>query len=41
MNALLNELIAREIGANDGRFLPPAVRSKDKVCGEASTASPK
>jgi len=28
MNALLNELMAREVGANDGRFLPPAVRPK-------------
>jgi hypothetical protein len=22
MNALLNELVAREVGVNDGRFLP-------------------
>jgi hypothetical protein len=28
MNALLNELIAEEVGVNDGRFLPPAVRPK-------------
>lgn len=28
MNRLLNELMAREVGANDGKFLPPAVRPK-------------
>ena len=28
MNALLNELMAREVGVNDGQFLPPAVRPK-------------
>ena len=26
MNALLNELMAAEVGVNDGRFLPPSVR---------------
>jgi len=41
MNTLLNELIAREVGANDGQFLPPAVRPKGNVSCEASTASPK
>ncbi len=34
MNALLNELMAREVGVNDGQFLPPAVRP-------APTASPR
>lgn len=29
MNDLLNELMAREVGVNDGRFLPRAVRPKD------------
>ena len=28
MNALLNKLIAREVGVNDGQFLPSAVRRK-------------
>jgi len=28
MNALLNELMAKEVGKNDGAFLPVAVRSK-------------
>jgi arylsulfatase len=28
MNALLNKLIADEMGVNDGQFLPPAVRPK-------------
>lgn len=28
MNALLNRLIAEEVGVNDGQFLPPAVRPK-------------
>ena len=42
MNALLNELMAREVGVNDGRFLPPAVRPKGSVCCEgAPNASPK
>jgi len=42
MNALLNELMAREVGVNDGRFLPPAVRPKGSVCCEgAPTASPR
>jgi arylsulfatase len=34
MNALLNELMAREAGVNDGQFLPPAVRPKGNVCNE-------
>jgi hypothetical protein len=42
MNALLNELMAREVGVNDGQFLPPAVRPKGSVCcGGAPTASPR
>jgi arylsulfatase len=32
MNGLLNELIAREVGVNDGRFLPEAVRPAGSVC---------
>jgi hypothetical protein len=32
MNGLLNQLIAREVGANDGPFLPEAVRPKGSVC---------
>jgi hypothetical protein len=32
MNGLLNQLIAREVGANDGQFLPEAVRPKGSVC---------
>ena len=28
MNALLNELIAKEVGKNDGSFLPAAIRPK-------------
>jgi arylsulfatase len=28
LNALLNDLIAREVGVNDGKFLPEAVRPK-------------
>jgi arylsulfatase len=28
MNALLNELIAKEVGKNDGGFLPVAIRPK-------------
>jgi arylsulfatase A-like enzyme len=31
MNALLNNLIAREVGVNDGRFLPDPVRPKGQV----------
>lgn len=31
MNGLLNELMAHEVGVNDGRFLPPAVRPKGSV----------
>jgi arylsulfatase len=30
MNALLNKLIAREVGVNDGKFLPAAVRPRAK-----------
>ncbi|MBW1790063.1 MAG: sulfatase-like hydrolase/transferase [Deltaproteobacteria bacterium] len=42
MNALLNELVAREVGVNDGQFLPPAVRPNGSVCCEgAPTASPR
>ena len=26
MNALLNDLIAKEVGKNDGAFLPAAIR---------------
>ena len=36
MNALLNELIAREVGENDGQFLPPAVRPKGSKKGTGS-----
>ncbi len=36
MNALLNELIAREVGENDGQFLPPAVRPKGSKKGPGS-----
>ena len=28
MNTLLNELIAKEVGKNDGSFLPAAIRPK-------------
>jgi hypothetical protein len=28
MNALLNELMANEVGKNDGSFLPEAIRPK-------------
>jgi arylsulfatase len=28
MNALLNDLMAKEVGVNDGKFLPEAVRPK-------------
>jgi hypothetical protein len=28
LNGLLNDLMAREVGVNDGRFLPQAVRPK-------------
>ncbi|MBV8289866.1 MAG: hypothetical protein JOZ35_23380, partial [Hyphomicrobiales bacterium] len=31
MNALLNELMAKEVGKNDGAFLPVAVRPKQTV----------
>lgn len=32
MNELLNQLLAREVGANDGQFLPEAVRPGGSVC---------
>jgi hypothetical protein len=28
MNTLLNELIAKEVGVNDGRFLAPYIKAK-------------
>jgi hypothetical protein len=28
MNALLNELMAKEVGKNDGSFLPAAIRPR-------------
>jgi hypothetical protein len=28
MNGLLNELIAQEVGVNDGRFLAPYLKAK-------------
>jgi len=28
MNQLLNDLMAREVGVNDGRFLPQDIRPK-------------
>jgi arylsulfatase A-like enzyme len=28
LNGLLNDLMAREVGANDGKFLPPALKAK-------------
>jgi len=28
MNGLLNELMAKEVGANDGHFLPQDIRPK-------------
>src|SRR5262249_44291823 len=31
MNALLNDLMAKEVGKNDGAFLPAAVRPKQTV----------
>ena len=37
LNALLNELIAREVGVNDGHFLPEAVRPTGQVQFEAAT----
>ncbi len=40
MNALLNDLIAREVGVNDGRFLPSAVRSKSEVQFERAKSGP-
>jgi len=36
MNTLLNELMALEVGVNDGQFLPLAVRSKDSVLCEGT-----
>jgi hypothetical protein len=40
MNALLNDLIAREVGVNDGRFLPSAVRPKNEVQFEKAKSGP-
>ena len=41
MNTLLNELMALEVGVNDGQFLPPAVRPRGSVCCEETpTTSP-
>ncbi len=40
MNAILNDLISREVGVNDGRFLPDAVRPKSPVPFEGSTSRP-
>ena len=37
MNTLLNELMAREVGVNDGKFLPAPVRPKGNVSRETST----
>jgi arylsulfatase len=34
MNGLLNDLIAREVGRNDGQFLPAPVRPAGSVCCE-------
>jgi arylsulfatase len=31
MNALLNELVAREVGKNDGAFLPAVIRPKGAI----------
>ncbi len=36
MNTLLNELMALEVGENDGRFLPPEVRPKDRALYESA-----
>ena len=36
MNTLLNELMAREVGVNDGKFLPAPVRPKGNVKRETS-----
>ena len=36
MNTLLNELMALEVGVNDGQFLPLAVRPKDSVLCEGA-----
>jgi len=41
MNGLLNELIAREVGENNGQFLPPAVRPKGNESSQGSTAAPR
>jgi arylsulfatase len=40
MNALLNDLISREVGINDGRFLPDAVRPKGQVRFESAESKP-
>ncbi len=36
MNTLLNELMALEVGVNDGQFLPLAVRPKGSVLCEGA-----
>jgi arylsulfatase len=38
MNKLLNELLAREVGVNDGQFLPKAVRPKGPVLFAGASA---
>jgi hypothetical protein len=40
MNALLNDLISREVGINDGRFLPNAVRPTGQVRFESAESKP-
>jgi len=37
MNTLLNELMALEVGKNDGQFLPVTVRPKDSVLNERAS----
>jgi hypothetical protein len=31
MNALLNDLMAKEVGVNDGSFLPKIIRPKEET----------
>ena len=31
MNALLNDLMAKEVGVNDGSFLPKIIRPKGEI----------
>jgi hypothetical protein len=40
MNGLLNELMSHEVGVNDGRFLPKAVRPKGPVRFKLATHKP-